>query len=275
MSKPTMDPTARDTHRAPRTLGPARPILLARGHFHFILQAVRFVRLDSKLTRSVLPLVELAQDISKWRRHIGLIGLLFLTGIVGCFSGTYTDRMKKTMQTVEQQVLFTQATPVLDALGKQTGVSIHMPMFVDSKAKTLQSGADSQPPFAQLPGFAYAYRVQINQLPAYVYFAPVPKAGKTAMDVQKELRGTIAKKFSDAAWRDIAVKKPDGSTMTVKRLSVTGDQEFSGQQRAGRFDLYLYQAPNHHLLIGWRAPTAVAAEKKFFETAEQSIGSIQ
>jgi len=37
-----------------------------------ILQAVRFVRLDSKLTRSVLPLVELAQDISKWRRHSAL-----------------------------------------------------------------------------------------------------------------------------------------------------------------------------------------------------------
>jgi len=34
-----------------------------------ILQAVRFVRLDSKMTRSVLPLVELAQHISKWRRH--------------------------------------------------------------------------------------------------------------------------------------------------------------------------------------------------------------
>jgi len=116
---------------------------------------------------------------------------------------------------------------------------------------------------------------QINQMPAYVYFAPVPKAGKTAMGLRKELRRTIAKKFSGAAWRDVAVKKPDGSTMTVKRLSVSGDQKFGGQQRAGRFDLYLYPAPHHHLLIGWRAPTAVAAEKKFFETAAQSIGSIQ
>jgi len=35
-----------------------------------ILQAVRFVQVDRELARPVLPLVELAQDISKRRRHI-------------------------------------------------------------------------------------------------------------------------------------------------------------------------------------------------------------
>jgi len=34
-----------------------------------ILQAVRFVQVDRELARPVLPLVELAQDISKRRRH--------------------------------------------------------------------------------------------------------------------------------------------------------------------------------------------------------------
>lgn len=148
-------------------------------------------------------------------------------------------------------------------------------MFIDSTAKTLQSGAESQPPFVQLPGFAYAYQIQIGGLPAYVYFAPVPKAGKSAADLQKELRDTIAKKFSGAAWHDVSLKTPEGGSITVQRLSVTGPQEFGSSQGEGRFDLYLFRAPNHHLLIGWRAPTAVASQKNFFETAEEAVGSIE
>ncbi len=209
------------------------------------------------------------------RQLAGWVLAVLLTLVSGCFTGEYDRRMKETMQQVASQVLFTQASPIADATGKQTGASIHMPLFVDSTAKALAAGADSQPPFVQLPGFAYAYEIQIKQQPAYVYFAAVPTSKQSAADLQKQVRDAIAKKFSSASWQDVSVKKSDGSTATVKRLTVTGPQKFGSQERPGRFDLYLCETPKYHLLIGWRAPSDVASSIKFFETGGKAVASIK
>jgi hypothetical protein len=210
-------------------------------------------------------------------------GLVCLASLVasGCFSGDYNRRMEETTKKLKQlgdiaAVIYADASPVQDAGGTATGITLRLPLVVGGSAKSLQ-GSDpaAQPPFMQLPGFSYGYEMQVGDQPAYAYFAAVPTAEKPADVLAQEIQAAVTPSFSSAAWRDVPLKTPDGGTVTIKLLSMTGPQKFGQDVQDGRFDLYLVSSGTHHVLIGWRAPTITGNSANYFKNAELSLGSVK
>lgn len=206
---------------------------------------------------------------------------LVCSGLSGCFSGDYARRMEETTKKLQQlgdiaSVIFGQASPVNDPAGSATGIQIRLPLIIDGNAKSLLGNDPAaQPPFVPLPGLAYSYEMQVGGQPAFAYFAAVASGEKTAEVVAQEVQAAINTSFSSAVWNDTTLKTPDGGSVTVKLLSVTGSQKFGQDVEDGRFDLYLVSSGTHHVLIGWRAPVVSGTNAGFFENAARAMGSVQ
>lgn len=217
----------------------------------------------------------------------GRSGSALLLGLVavamsGCFSGEYTRRMKETMENLERetqrgQAVFGQASEVVDAAGTSTGISLRLPVFVDDTAKPLEAGAPhAQPPFVDLPGFAYSYEIPFDETPAYVYMAAV-KAGdvESADELAREVQTEVGQMFSGAAWEEVTLESFSGGTRQFKRLRVIGPQEFGTTKTEGQCDLYLVSSSNYHVLIGWRAALETDQAHRFFEKVRIAMGTVE
>jgi hypothetical protein len=216
----------------------------------------------------------------QWHALPWFVGLACV-GLSGCFSGDYAHRMEETTKKLTQlgdiaSVIYGEASPVQDAAGTPTGIQLRLPLIIDGNAKPLP-GSDpaAQPPFVQLPGLAYDYEMQVGGQPAYAYFAAVAGGEKTAEAVAQEVQAAVNTTFSSAVWSDVDLKTPDGGSVKVKLLSLTGSQKFGQDVQDGRFDLYLVSSATHHVLIGWRAPTTSGNSANFFENAARAMGSVQ
>ncbi len=215
------------------------------------------------------------------RRAFGWLGVLVCLSVSGCFSSEYGRRMEQTIGKLATQgervsAVFADPSGLFDAGGAETGISLRMPVFVDAKAKSLTAGtANAQPPFFNLPGFAYSYEIPFDGEPAYLYVAAVKAEGKPLDELVQEVQTGIAKKFSGAAWQDVTLETLSGASITLKRLSVTGPQQFGSEKGDGQFDLYLVSSANYHVLIGWRASAAVASAQGFFEKVAIAMGTVQ
>ncbi len=238
------------------------------------------------ISRKIIP-VGPSQEIScvadrSWRRLVCV--LLVSTACVasgGCFGGEYKRRMEQTISSLKSQgeragAVFAQASAVYTATGETTGISLRLPVFVDDKAKSLK-GADTnaQPPFADLPGYAYTYEIPFNEESAYVYFAALKVDEKPAETLEQEVQAAIGNAFSGAAWQDVTVERFKGGPLKIRRLSGVGNQKFGSQVSDGRFDLYLVSSSTHHVLIGWRASSVVGSSQGFFEKASISMGTVE
>ena len=210
------------------------------------------------------------------------VALAACVGLSGCSSGEYARCMDETSKKLQKlgaiaAVIYLDPSPVNDAAGRATGIRLRLPLIIDGNAKSL-TGNDpaAQPPFMQLPGLAYSYEMQVGGQTAFAYFASVAAdAEKTADVVSQEVQAALKGSFSSATWTDTALETPDGGSVTVKLLSVTGSQKFGQGVEDGRFDLYLVSSATHHVLIGWRAPVAAGTSAGFFDNAARALGSVQ
>lgn len=206
---------------------------------------------------------------------------LVCLGLSGCFSGDYARRMDKTTEKLQQlgeiaSVIYGEASAVNNTAGSASGIRLRLPLIIDANAKSL-TGDDpaAQPPFMQLPGLAYSYELQVGGQPAFAYFAAVASGEKEAAAVLQEVQAAINTTFSSAVWNDATLKTPDGGSITMKLLRVTGSQKFGQAVEDGRFDLYLVSSGTHHVLIGWRAPVVSGTSAGFFDNAERAMGSVK
>jgi hypothetical protein len=198
----------------------------------------------------------------------------------GCFSGEYSRRMDVTMKRLGElgelaAVIYAQQSPIQDLAGNPTGISLRLPLFIGDARSFRADDADAQPSFLSLPGLAYGYEMDFGGQKAYAYFASVPVEEQDAEGLAQELQAAVRKTSSSAAWSDVSLKTPDGGTVRLRMLSTLGTQRFGTESQEGRFDLYLVSSPTHHVLLGWRAPTAAAGPQRFFEQVAASMGSIQ
>jgi hypothetical protein len=212
--------------------------------------------------------------------------------LAGCdLSGEYEKKFQDALTSTAQRAAFDQSLypndeEVKDAAGKGTGVRIRIPKLFDKDSKSLRaSDQRAHPPFMQLPGLNYTRERQLDDsggqfLPAYAYFGALPKGEQKGDAVQAALAQQVAAALPGAAWADAQLKTPDGQTITLKRLRAAGQQDFvnlqknAPQKADGRFDLYLVEAPAHHVLIGWRAPKAQAENRQFDAAAEAAMGTV-
>ncbi len=208
----------------------------------------------------------------RWGKVHGCVILALSLTISGCMTGEYNRRLKETATRMADQVdvatiLFGAASGLDDASGQSTGVQVQLPLFVTSAAVTEDS---AQPPFMKIPGFAYAYAVQSDGQPGFVYIAAVA-SDKAAAELTSEVQAAVGQKFSGAVRREKLVPTADGGTLPIQCISSTGPQSFGAEQVEGRFDLYLLSSPTHHVLVGWRAPVASSG---FFQASEYSMGTV-
>jgi hypothetical protein len=239
-------------------------------------------------------------DVSNDRRWMAAWGLLLALAAAGCdFSGQYEKRFDESLRSsglraVFDQQLFAAETPVTDSTQRGTGVQLRLPTLIDKDAKPLPAAdARAQPPFMKLPNLSFAYERQLddgngqNFLPTYIYFATVPKVDdkKVALkaeDLQKSLLQQVAAAFPGAAWADATLSTPEGTMLNLKRIRVEGKMDFMNMTVAppavvksdGRFDLYLIDAPEHHVLIGWRSPKAQGA-RYFYTASDTAMGTVK
>lgn len=226
--------------------------------------------------------------------YLGLPALAVLT-LAGCdLTGQYEARFQEALKKGERQaafdVLHADPIPELnDAAKKPVGVTLRIPKLFDGNGKSLPpTDKRANPPFLAIPGLTYAMERQIDDaggkwLPAYVYFAAIPKADQKAAALQTALMQQTAAALPGAAWSDVQVLTPEGSSLALKRLRGDGPQEFMNLQKkppvpvktAGRFDLYYIDAGNYHVLIGWRAPQAQAQKNSFDAATDAAMGTLQ
>lgn len=218
------------------------------------------------------------RSLRRFRATVGLS--IVATLLSGCFSGDYNRRMETTIQQLAElgalaAVIYPQTSPVQDGAGNATGISLRLPRLVGGAAAALTADqADAQPPLLSLPGLAYAYEIEQDGEKVYVYFAAVSVEEQAADVLMQELQAALSKLYSSAAWRDTALKTPDGGSVRVSVMSVTGMQRFGASSQEGRFDLYMVSSPTHHVLVGWRAPTSSPRGQEFFRHAAISMGSV-
>jgi len=215
-----------------------------------------------------------------WRSQLRGAGPIVMAGLLltGCFSGDYNRRMDESIKQLgdlgaKANAIYATSSPVHAVGGTATGISFRLPQLVPGSVTTLTpTEAGAQPPFMQLPGLSYTYSFQVQELSAYTYFAAVAVAEKGADVVAQEVQTAVAAAFSGAAWTEETLSTPTGGSLTVKRLSVTGNQAFGDKKEDGRFDLYLVPSATHTVLIGWRAPISAST---FFQHVAIAMGSVE
>lgn len=223
--------------------------------------------------------------------------LVALLVFAGCdLGGQYEARFAKALTESGQRAHFdeklypTEIEEIKDAAGTATGVKLRLPKLFDGESKSLPATeARAQPPFGAIPGLSYALERQIDDnqegekkqfLPVYAYFAAVPKADQKADALQAALQQQFGGALPGAAWGDAILATPDGQSVPLKRLRGNGQQEFMNFQANkpvrvdGRFDLYLIDAPAHHVLIGWRSPKAQGEKYQYEAATEVAMGTI-
>jgi len=214
--------------------------------------------------------------------------------LAGCDLAGYDAKFHSALKTSADRAAFDQALfpdpyEVTDAKRNNVGVSLRLPKSFDNSAKSLPAKDErAQIPALPLPGLSFAMERQLNDasnkwLPAYVYFAVVPKADEKPEALQAALAQAAAAAGSPATWSDASLKTPQGSTATFKRLRIEGQLPFLNLQKkppapvkaAGRLDIYLVDAGDNSVLIAWRAPKAQADNHKFEAATEAAMGTVQ
>jgi hypothetical protein len=221
-----------------------------------------------------------------------VIGVLSLPLLAGCdLTGQYEANFQKALQTSTQRAVFDlnlhqNFTEVVDPDRKNVGVKLRIPKFFDNNSKSISAADLKGSAAVAIPGLSYAIERQLDDqvgqwLPAYVYFAAIPKADMKADALQAALAQVAATLVPGAAWSDVQVATPDGKQLTLKRLQASGQQPFMDQQKKaaakvdGRFDLYYVDGGNHHVLIAWRAPKAQGDKYQFEAATQAAMGTLE
>jgi hypothetical protein len=234
-------------------------------------------------------------NIPAWRRFVLFVAPLSLAICAGCdLTGQYDVRFQETLKkaaarAVFDQYLYPTTIEVTDASRKNLGVKLRIPKFFDTNTKALPAtDARAKPPFLNLPGLSYAMERQLDDetakfLPVYAYLAAVPKSEQKPDVLANTIAQQAAAAFPGAKWADASLPTPSGGALNLKRLHLEGKQEFADLTKNppapasvdGVFDLYLIDAGDTSVLIGWRAPKAQAQKYQFTEATEAAMGTTE
>src|SRR3954447_8970464 len=126
-----------------------------------------------------------------------ILGFLF----AGCdLSGEYDKKVQASLQSAGQRAVFDlnlhpTFTEVVDSAKQNIGVKLRLPKVFDANSKALP--VDNQKGPVKLPGLTYLLERQLDDdregdakqfLPAYVFFAVLPKADQKAEGIQNALQ---------------------------------------------------------------------------------------
>jgi hypothetical protein len=209
--------------------------------------------------------------------------------VVGCdLTGEYEGRFQETLVSAGQraafdQLLFAAESEVFGVNNTPSGVKLRIPVAFTG-ATSLATEPRAKPPFLPFPGFSYSLEKSLpdagGQLaPAYVYFGAEKKGGDISLDQGLEqVRALVAMTFPSAAWADVSVNTPQGTTATYKALRVSGPQDFevagAVQKLEGKFEVYVVESPTHYAFIMFRAPTTQWQQNGLDNAIQAALGTV-
>jgi hypothetical protein len=203
----------------------------------------------------------------------------FFAGLAGCGTADYEKVMNDRLNALRS------AAPFLTLWGPtelpDTPIKIRVPMaFKNSYSENSPHPEDGakispdrvEPPFLPLPGFKLCYEAHVETAegrpPFYCYLAAVPSKAGDAQKLAADLQAKLKTKFKDTpeAWENVDANSPEGTGLPWKKIRITGEQPFRVREAAGGiasknlpgvFELWMYEAADYVVLVGWRAPTAI------------------
>jgi hypothetical protein len=213
-------------------------------------------------------------------------GLVVLPGCGGtAYDALLNRRLDQLRASAPFRVLWA-SSPVGD-----TPVKIRVPMAYKNSYTPLSGHSDdggrikpdrAQPPFIELPGLQLTYEEFAsgpdgNRLPFYCYLAVIPNGNaETQMtELQKELKA----KFPNTpdTWSHVDAKTPSAKAVPWNMIRVEGDQMFyikdakEPTKMPGIFELWIHDAGEYVVLVGWRTPTAI--DTKGAAAAGDAVGN--
>lgn len=162
-----------------------------------------------------------------------------------------------------------------------TPIKIRVPMaFTKSYTEDSEHPQDGekispdrlQPPFLALPGFKLCYEGAANdnqyvKLPFYCYLAALPARPGDAEKLAVDLQAQLKQKFDEtpAEWESLDALTPEGKALRWKKIRVVAEQPFrflvgaeiASKNLPGVFELWIYDAHEFIVLVGWRSPSSI------------------
>lgn len=202
---------------------------------------------------------------------------LFLAS-AGCGTRHYNDLMGQRLTELRASVKFQglYAPTALPGTPFTIRVPLEFERSYDEKSSHSDDGAvikpdRLQPPFLKLPGLKYCYeglsKKGNDQFPFYCYLAAIPARPGDADRLADQLRAQLKRTFPDTpdTWEPKDPDTPDGLNIHWRMIRVEGEQPFyvkSGGQAApqnlpGIFELWMHDADDFIVLVGWRTPKAI------------------
>ncbi len=197
----------------------------------------------------------------------------------GCGVSHYNRLVRKRAARLRGEVKFKglyQPTKIPD-----TPLSIRIPMiFSDSytaESPHPDDGAQIRPdrlapPFLPLPGMKLTYENTAtapdgSKQPFYCYLAAVTSQAGQAERYAGELLTRLKQTFPNApdAWEVVDAESPTGFAVHWQKIRTSGPQPFlvkkdgqvAVQSLDGLFELWMHDAGDHVVFVGWRTPSAI------------------
>ena len=209
-----------------------------------------------------------------------MAGVLLLAATSGCGTPAYTDLLNHRLDELRAGAPFRVLygpTKIPD-----TPIEVRIPMsFRKSYLENSPHGDDGekirpdrvQPPFLQLPGFRMCYEgngsdPNAGRVHFYCYLWVIPSKPGDADKMAAEVQTKLAATFKDAKpeWQSVDAYTPDGKAMNWRKIGVEAPMPYPSYRHEedrkkmptedfpSKFELWMYDAPNYLVLIGWRTP---------------------
>jgi hypothetical protein len=208
-----------------------------------------------------------------------LAAVALITTLAGCGTSDYDTQLRTRLDELRAgapfRVLFAP-TSIPD-----TPIKIRVPQLFPKSYTAASPHPDDgpkiradrlNPPFMELPGLRICYEGKgvdpdRGKLPYYCYICVVASKPGDAEKMAADLLAKLKETFKEApAWENVDVRTPTDKGMQWLKLRVSSEQPFpinrgaNGPKSAnfpGIFELWLYDAQQYIVLVGWRTPESV------------------
>ena len=207
------------------------------------------------------------------------IWTLILASVTGCGTSAYNSQVDRAFATLRNEAKFQGLYAPTTIPDSQ--YSLRIPVIFTQSYTPKSSHPDDgdtinpkrmQPPFMQSDDIKLTYEgmtpdAEGNQLPYYCYLAVAPAkpgdADKLATSVVAGLRQVMPESKED--WVPVDADTPEGKAVSWRKLRITVDQPFfvkvndkvESRTLPGIFELWMHDAGEHLVIMGWRTPTSI------------------
>jgi hypothetical protein len=227
-----------------------------------------------------------------------LAGACLFATFEGCGTSDYDKLVTRRLEVLRGEAKFRglwAPTQLAD-----TPIKIRVPMVFPASYAADSAHPDDgpkispdrlQPPFLELPGFKICYEgtvtdAQNSKLPFYCYLAALPSKPGDAETLATEFQAKLKETFKDAPdnWEVVDCDSLSGVPVQWKKIRVIGEQSFrvsigqtvAAQNLPGVFELWIRDAQDYVVIVGWRAPRSIegppAAPPANARLAQQAAG---